>query len=149
MHRHSRTQQYEWENWTLTSLRKAVALTWLISLVSWDRIVTPMMQCSTLSWGRRGQGKELVVGCFLWASQLFNGFSVWKISRHVSLLEMLYPCSIVTGKKPRSNTKQNLNVLLKYFISLTMQRFLKNLVTRANKTRLLKLLNPHLFRVGI
>lgn len=149
MHRHSRTQQYEWENWTLTSLRKAVALTWLISLVSWDRIVTPMMQCSTLSWGRRGQGKELVVGCFLWASQSFKGFSVRRISRHVSLLEMLYPCSIMSGKKPRSNTKQNLNVLLKCFTSLTMQRFLKNLVTQANKNRLLKLLNPHLFRVGI
>lgn len=55
---HSRTQQYEWENWTLTSLRKAVALTWLISFVSWDRIVTPMMQCSTLSWGRDRESSQ-------------------------------------------------------------------------------------------
>lgn len=38
------------KNMALTSMRKAVALTWLISLVSWDKIVTPMMQYSTLSW---------------------------------------------------------------------------------------------------
>lgn len=103
-HRHSRTQQYEWENWTLTSLRKAVALTWLISLVSWDRIVTPMMQCSTLSWGRRGQGKELLLGCFQETSPLVTDLPVWKISRHPSL-QRLYPCSIMTGKKPGSNIK--------------------------------------------
>ena len=50
------------ENRALTSVRKAAALTWLISLVSCDRIVTPMMQCSTLSWLKEGKAERVGLG---------------------------------------------------------------------------------------
>lgn len=51
------------KNMALTSMRKAVALTWLISLVSWDKIVTPMMQYSTLSWLKKKKVKQKEVVC--------------------------------------------------------------------------------------